>query len=50
MTREELIEEAQEAICRVFSDTSVSQEETYQDLKELQGHIDVLLDTLNQEK
>ena len=48
MGREDLIEKAQEAINEVFGDRSVSQEETAQDLRELQGHIDVLLDTLEQ--
>lgn len=45
--REDLIQEAENAISAVFSDRSVGQMETYQDLKELQGFIDVMLDALD---
>ena len=44
--RDMLIHEAEEAINALFSDQSVSQEETASDLKELQGFIDTLLDAL----
>ena len=46
MSREELIEEAEEAITKVFSDQSVSQQQTAEDLHELKSFIDTMLDTL----
>lgn len=45
-TNEELYEKAQEAITALFSDTSVSQEETWQNLDELAGEIQILQDSL----
>lgn len=44
--RDNLIQEAEDAITEVFSDKSVSQIETAQDLKDLQGFIDTMLNTL----
>ncbi len=46
--RDELLENAQDAISAVFSDRSVSQAETAQDLRDLQGFIDIMLDTLEE--
>ena len=45
--RENLIKEAEDAITAVFSDQSVSQEETAIDLSELQGLIDTMLESMN---
>ena len=45
--RERLIEKAEESITELFSDRSVSQKETSEDLEELQGFIDTMLDALN---
>lgn len=42
-----LYEAALEAIQRVFSDRSKSQEEVKEDLRGLRDEIDILLDTLN---
>ena len=44
--RDDLIEQAENAISEVFSDRSVSQAETADDLRTLQGFIDTMLDTL----
>jgi hypothetical protein len=41
-----LLEKALEAITAVFSDTSVSQTDTIEDLCELKGEIETMLDTL----
>ena len=43
---EDLMEKAKEAITAVFSDTSVDQSTTKESLKDLQGEIEILLDTL----
>jgi len=45
-TRNSLIQKAEDAISEVFSDRSVSQIETAQDLRDLQDFIDTMLDTL----
>ena len=44
--REDLIEQAENAISEVFDDISVGQTETVEDLRDLQGIIDTMLDTL----
>ena len=46
MTHEQLVTAAKTAIDRVFSDTTVSPEETRQSLEELQEEIAVKLSTL----
>ncbi len=46
-SRDKLIEEAESAITDVFNDRSVSQATTARDLRDLQGFIDVMLDTLD---
>ncbi len=43
---EKLYEQAKAAIDRVFADTSVDSEDTRLSLKDLRGHIQVLLDAL----
>jgi len=44
--REILINKAEEAINKVFGDTTVSQSETKNDLKELISYIEAMVDTL----
>ena len=43
--REKLIQDAKDAIDEVFSDRSVSQAETEEDLNELIGYIQTMIDT-----
>jgi ParB-like chromosome segregation protein Spo0J len=47
MTHQELIEQAEKAIRQLFSDTSVSQEETARSLKGLIEEIEIMLDALD---
>jgi hypothetical protein len=46
MRHEELVNEAKEAINRVFGDTSVDRSTTKEDLKDLVDEIEVMLETL----
>lgn len=46
MDHEELCEAAKEAINAVFSDQSVSQDETRMSLEDIQGEIGILLDSM----
>ena len=46
MSNEELLEKAKEAINELFGDMSVSQSTTRENLKELIGDIEVMLDGL----
>ena len=45
-SHEDLFEEANEAINKVFGDTNVSQEEIKESLEELRANISTMLDTL----
>lgn len=47
MTHEELLEEARQAINKLFDDTSVSQEQTAEDLHTLLMEIQELISTLD---
>jgi hypothetical protein len=47
MTHDELVEAAEEAINKVFGDTSVSRSETKESLNSIIGHINTMLDTLS---
>lgn len=47
MDHEAKVEAANEAIRKVYGDTSVSAEETASSLQSLRDHIDVMLETLN---
>ena len=47
MDHEAKVEAANKAIRQVYGDTSVSAEETASSLQSLKDHIDVMLDTLN---
>jgi len=49
MTNEELYEAASEAIVALFSDKSVSPFRCHENLESLQGEIDIMLDTLDEE-
>ncbi len=44
--RDDLIQKAEDAITAVFSDRSVSQTQTEQDLEDLQDFVSEMLDTL----
>lgn len=44
---EELYEEASEAATKLYSDTSVSQEDTRRSLQTLRGEIDTMIETIN---
>lgn len=46
MTNEELFEKALDAIKNLFSDTSVSQRQAIDNLEELKGEIEILIDSL----
>lgn len=48
-TLDEKIRSAEESINSVFSDRSVSQSGTARSLRELQGYIDIMLDTLSED-
>lgn len=50
MTHDELVKAAKKAINRVFSDTSVSREETINSLKDLSEEIDVLIDAAESDR
>jgi hypothetical protein len=43
---EKLYKNASEAITALFNDTTVSQEECKDNLKELQGYIEIMIDSL----
>lgn len=47
MDHDELVEEAKQAINKVFGDTSVSRAEAKASLKDIIGDIEVILDTMN---
>ena len=49
MSNESLYQEALEAIARLFSDLTVSQSKTRENLQGLRDEIDLLLDTLGKE-
>ena len=46
MSHQSLIDDAEEAVTKLFSDQSVSQRETRESLEELTGFIDDMLNTL----
>lgn len=46
MTHDELVKRAKQAIEAVFADRSVSPEETRESLEELQGEIEIWVDSL----
>ena len=48
MSLEDKVEEAKEAIDKVFGDTSVTPGETREALEELQGHIDDQINTIGE--
>ena len=50
MSNEELFEKAKEAITDLFSDMSVPQSTTRENLNALVGEIEILLDTLQEEE
>lgn len=47
MDHDELVEEAKQAVNKVFGDTSVSRAEVRASLKDIIGDIEVILDTMN---
>lgn len=48
MTHEDLIQEAEDAISRLFGDKSVSQAETKESLYDLIGFIETMIETLGE--
>lgn len=50
MDHDELLEAAKTALNAVFGDQSVSQAKTRESLHELRGDIDVMLDTLTEDR
>ncbi len=46
MTHDELLDAAKEAADALFSDKSVSREQTKESLEDLAGHIEIMVDTL----
>ena len=49
MDHDDLVEEAKQAINKVFSDSSVSRAKTKESLKDLISDIEIILDTLRDE-
>lgn len=46
MSHDDLVEQAKDAINKVFGDTSVPRDQTRESLREIAGEIDIMLDTL----